>query len=218
MKYIILSRKGSITVEAALIVPIVIIALMTVLYIVLLIFQTCIMQITADNTAERAAAVYFSCGSYVDGSISKAEISDLGLYRRWSLNPIMQQGDLKSYALRQLQANSILKSKNPYLDIYQRGSIISRRLEVVLSADYENPLGSLTALWGLDRKIKLRVMAQAVVDDPAEFIRNTDFIMEAASKVPVISQFEEKWQEIINRIIEYVNRFAKEHKTFNEEE
>ena len=63
---------------------------------------------------------------------------------------------------------------------------------------------------GTENKISLRVKAEATIDDPAEFIRNSDFILETASKVPIISDFEETWQDIINRIINYVNKLTKE--------
>lgn len=204
------SDRGSIVVEAALIVPIVIIAMIVVLYIMLIIFQTSLMQITANNIAERAAATYYNNhASLISGKTSKENIASLGLYRRWSSDSSFQQIDFETAAIHSLQQKSILKGKNS-LDIKKSGNIISQRITVMIDCTYENPLESVTALWGLESKIDLRVKAEATIDDPAEFIRNSDFILETASKVPIISDFEEKWQDIINRIIDYVNKLTKE--------
>ena len=197
-------------VEAALIVPIVIIAVMVVLYIMLIIFQTSLMQITVNNIAERAAATYYNdSSSLISGRTSKEHIVSLGLYRRWVPNSTFQQTEFETAALSSLHQNSILKGSNS-LDIKRSGNIISQRITVYLNCAYENPLGSLTSLWGLSNKINLRVKAEATINDPAEFIRNSDFILETASKIPVISDFESKWQDIINRIIDYVNKLTKE--------
>lgn len=204
------SNRGSIVVEAALIVPIVIITVIVVLYIMLIIFQTSLMQITANNIAERTAAIYYNNGaSLISGKTSKENIASLGLYRRWTSNSTLRESDFETAALNTLLQKSILKGSNS-LDIKRSGNIISQRITVFINCTYENPLGSLTTLWGLKNKISLRVKAEATIDDPVEFIRNSDFIIETASKVPIISDFEAKWQNIINKIIEYVDKLAKE--------
>lgn len=204
------SSKGSIVVEAALIVPVVIIAVIVVLYIMLIIFQTSLMQITANNIAERAAATYYNNhASFISGRTTKENIASLGLYRRWTSNSSFQQSDFETAALNTLLQKSILNGSNS-LNIERSGNIITQRITVLLDCTYENPLGALTTLWSLDNKISLRVRAEATIDDPAEFIRNSDFIIETASKIPVISDFETKWQDIINKIVDYVNKLTKE--------
>lgn len=204
-------NRGSIAVEAAMIIPIVIIAVMIMLYIMLIIFQTCIMQTTANGIAEKAAVVYYNQkASFANGQTSKADIESLSLYRRWVDNVELESGNFKAEALKLLQKKSVLKSKESTLDILNTGNIISRKITVVIESTYQNPLGTLTSLWGLDPEIGLRVQAVAAIDDPAEFIRNTDFVLETASKVPVLQDFEGKWQEIVNRIIDYINKLTKE--------
>lgn len=168
------------------------------------------MQITANNIAERTAAAYYTdIGSFISGQTSKDNIAGLGLYRRWSSNTSFQQSEFKAAALKTLQQKSILKGQSS-LEIKQSNNIINQRITVLLSSNYDNPMRALTALWGLNNKISLSVRAEATVDDPAEFIRNSDFIIETASKVSAISEFEGKWQEIVNKIIDYVNSLAKE--------
>lgn len=197
-------------VEAALIVPIVLIAVIVVLYIMLIIFQTSLMQTTANNIAERAAASYYNNhASITTGRTSKENIGSMGLYRRWGLNPSFDQNNFKIAALKTLQQRSILKGHNS-LDIKKSGNVINQRVTVLLSCTYDNPLGAWTTLWGLNNTISLRVRAEATIDDPAEFIRNSDFILETASRVPIINDFESKWQGIINKIVDYVNKLSKE--------
>lgn len=207
------NQNGSITVEAAIIVPIVIIAVMITLYIVLIIFQSCIMQLVANNAAERAADIWFKENSALEtGKISKQDIVRLGLYRRWSFDNSDDEGILRENAANTLQRASILKVKNLKVDITHQNIILSQKINVELSASYSNPLGGLTRMWGLGSSTLLKVKAQAVIDDPSEFIRNSDFMLETASGLPVVSEFESKWNEIISKIVEYVSSLNKERK------
>jgi hypothetical protein len=176
----------------------------------LIIFQTSFMQLSANSIAERAAATYYNDrASFTSGRTSKENIARLDLYRRWSSNSSFQQNDFETDALNTLQRKSILKGSSTY-DIERSGNIISQRITVRLNCTYENPFGALTTLWGLKNKISLSVRAEAAINDPAEFIRNSDFIMETASTIPIISDFEAKWQDIINKIVDYVNKLTKE--------
>ncbi len=209
-------RKGSITVEAAVIVPIVIIAVMVVLHIVLIIFQSCIMHIVANNISERAAAVWQKPYiSFETGKTTKSDIAKLGLYRRWDFSSSVDQGELQERGINMLKKASILKSEDVSVDIQYQNTVISQKVIVKLSAGYTNPLGGLTRAWGLGSKTQLNVQSQSVIDDPVEFIRSSDFILETASKVPLISEFESKWNEIVNKIVKYINSLNKGEKTID---
>lgn len=208
------NHKGSITVEAAVIVPIVIIAVMVVLHIVLLIFQSCIMHIAANKISERAAAVWQKPNiAFETGKTTKSDIEELEIYRRWNFNNSADKRELQEYAIDMLRSASILKGEDIKVDILYQNTIITQKITVKLSASYTNPLGGLTGAWGLGGRTQLNVQSQSVVDDPVEFIRNSDFILETASKVPLISEFESKWNEIVNKIVEYVNNLNKGEKT-----
>jgi hypothetical protein len=199
------SIRGSIAVEAAMIIPIVIVAVIIILYIMLIIFQTCIMQTTANSIAEKTAAVYYNHkASFASGQITKANIESLGLYRRWISNVDFEQNNFKAVSIERLRKNSVLKSKDISLDILKTGNIINQKITVVIDTTYDNPMGNMTEVWGLSKNINLQVHAEATIDDPAEFIRNTDFVLETALKVPIIKDFQSKWQEIVNKIIDYI--------------
>lgn len=207
------NHKGSITVEAAMIIPIVIIAVMIVLYITLIIFQICAMQLIANNVSERAAAV--CTNSYSDfetGKVAKSDLEKLRLYRRLGLSDSFDEDKLKAVSINMLHKAGILTIKDASIDIKHQNTILSQRVIVEISASYSNPLGGLSGIWGLGRRLQLRVKSQAVVDDPAEFIRNSDFILETASSIPILSEFEGKWNEIITKIVEYVDSLNKERK------
>lgn len=203
-------KRGSITVEAAVIVPIVIIAVMVVIYIMLIIFQSCIMQVTANSLSEKAAAVWLNqYASLETGKTSKADISNTGLYRRWSFGSSRNEVEVCEEAKTMLQKYSILKGKDVEVNISHQNTIFAQKITVELSAAYTNPLGGLTDIWGLDSSVKLRVQSHSTVDDPVEFIRNSDFIIETAASIPLINEFESKWSEIVDKIIEYVKNFGK---------
>jgi uncharacterized protein (UPF0333 family) len=204
------SNRGSITAEAAIVVPVVIVVVVVLLYILLLMFQSCILQVTANHTAERAASLYYNSGAQLEtGGISTEDISKLGMYRRWRTD-LGQKSALQQEAERRLQENSILKSSLISVDMEERSTPLARSIRVQLRAAYPNPLGSFLRLWGLGDKIELTAEAKATVKDPAEFIRNTDFIIETAAEVPVLKEFSGQWQQIVHKIMEYINRITKE--------
>lgn len=204
------SNRGSVTVEAAMVVPVVILGVVVLLYILLLMFQSCILQVTANYTAERAASLYYNSGAqFATGGISPADISELDIYRRWRTG-LQQKEALQGEAARRLRENSILKSSFISVDIDEKGMPMTRSISVQLKTGYHNPLGSFLRIWGLGDKIELMAEAEATVKDPAEFIRNTDFIIETAAEIPVLKEFSGQWQQIVSKIIEYINRITKE--------
>lgn len=204
------SSRGSVTVEAAVIVPVVMISVIVMIYLLLLVFQSCILQVTANHIAERAAGVYnVSTADLMTGSISAKNISQLGIYRRWS-SELQQKKGLEHEAGQLLQRNSILKSNSLLVDIEERGTPIARSVSVRLKISYDSPLGSFLKIWGLGDKIHLTAESKATVKDPAEFIRNTDYIIETAAEVPLLKEFTGQWQGMIDKIIDYINRVTKE--------
>lgn len=202
-------KRGSLTVEAALVVPIVIIAVLVMLYVMLIMFQACIMQLTANSIAETAAEQAVSPNKSIYSEvISKNQIIHEGLYRRWSQG--IRQQELEAEARNILKANSILESEDTRIEIKSSNHIITQGVIVRLDCKYKNPLSTLTAIWGLKKEIGITVCAKATVDDPVEFTRNCDFIIDTASKIPAISEFQNKWLDIVNRIIDYINKYTKE--------
>lgn len=207
----LINQNGSITVEAAVIVPVVILAVLITLYITLIIFQTCVMNVVANNICERAAGVWLNqYSSFETGKVSKWDIERLGLYRRWSFEDSIKGEELQEAVKSMLEKASILKARDIKVEIKHKNTILSQQITVELSASYINPLGGLTGTWGFGRTTQLKVQSQSVIDDPVEFLRNSDFIIETASGFPIIGEFESKWNEITAKIVEYVNSLKKE--------
>lgn len=204
------NTKGSIAVEAALVVPVVIIAVMVVIYIMMIIFQICILQVAANDIAEAAALGYYYQGADLGSGISKSQIKGLGAYRRWTASLNLDEQENQKEVLQRLTEKSILKNGSMDLNIRRSNSIISQDITVIIKASYKNPLEGLIRASGLNNGINVTVRAKAVVDDPAEFIRNTDFIIETAEKVPLLEEFQTVWRGAVNRIIQYIDAAAKE--------
>lgn len=208
MKVQVKNLRGSVTVETALVIPIVFLAVMTVLHVLFLIFQTCALQ-TAVNSITESLATKSSSGLQ-EANPSIREIEQLGLYRRW--HKLTKSDSIEETVLMQVKRNSIIRSKSIHVDIEQQNNIFSRMIHVQVTASYHNPMGQLTSIWGLGSETTIKVEANATVDDPVEFIRNTDFILDSAAHIPALAEFEQKWQDTITQIINYINKFAKEYR------
>jgi hypothetical protein len=168
------------------------------------------MYSAANSTAERVAAVYYSKGSdYMTGEISKQQMQGMEPYRRWSASSAFFEEDFENTVLHGVERNSILKSSFRSLDTYPEGNAFSPKVKVELSVVYDNPMGGFTSVWGLGRKIIIKTNSVATIDDPVEFIRNTDFILQTAAKVPEINGFGQSWKQIVQRIIDYIDDITK---------
>lgn len=192
------NKKGSFTIEAAVVVPTVLLCLIALIYICLLMYQQVYLQSVANTAAERGAANWSnaSMDMYI-GRIKESDFKNVSLY--WRLVDILPLGkaseakksrveDYVKYSLKQyslfgkgLDDKEIINSREGKLSVNCDicDYIIYKKVLVSVAEEYNIPLGgSLLKAFGFSSGFTLKADAEAVVNEPAEFIRNTDFVVD----------------------------------------
>jgi hypothetical protein len=178
-------NKGSITVEASLIVPFVIISILAVIYMGLLLYQRAQVQSAADMAAEAGAAVWASGVSEIDTGKPKPDsFEEIKLYRRIFDNDIEERlASIESFALSTASRNELLHPIVTDSTAVIKDYAVCRKLEITVVKYYHIPLGNLLKIFGGSGAVEIRVKALSSIDEPVEFIRTTDFILDLEKKL-----------------------------------
>jgi len=187
MQVIVEGRKsrGYITVEASIIVPVIILCIAAVVYMGLLLQQKAAIQSAAESAAE-AGALAWSSGTDVSwaGKPSKDDFKKPEIYRRlFEGGKEKRLGDIEEYALELAAHNELIKPVDTSVTAELKDYVIYKKLVVSVRKSYKNPLGGLFGLFGKSKTIEITAMAVTTVDEPAELIRTTDFILDIEKKL-----------------------------------
>lgn len=182
---IVFNRKGSIVVETALIFPIIFLTVVALIYMCLFLYEKFYLQFLADLVAERGATTWGNFKKDISlGYVSKDDLNAGGLYwRLFDLNRDKKEENLRDYLNRKLNP---LKVLNPhYISNVEVVDCISyKKLIVTVQADYRLPLGKILQKFGLSNGYyTISARAESVINEPAEFIRNTDFIVDLGKEI-----------------------------------
>ncbi|HAA43329.1 MAG TPA: pilus assembly protein [Ruminiclostridium sp.] len=201
------NNKGSITVEATIIVPVVIFTVIALILIGEFLYQHSYIQSVADRTACRGAEIWNNPSKdMIMGYISKDKMKDVCLY--WRI-PFLEsskarntkQSKIEEYTKYLMSRVSIL-DKPETLSVTARMEtdyIIYKKIRVTVEAEYKNPFAPFLRVFGLKDTITIRVHSEAVVNEPVEFIRTTDFALDVVKEIDN-GLFKGKGNEIVKDV------------------
>lgn len=175
------SRDGSMVVEASLVFPIVFLVIIAVIYFCMIIYQKAYIQSLADMAVERGAAVWNNPTKDISiGSVTKSNINSGGLY--WRLFDLSRQDKeerVREYIKERLERYSVFGfTVPPEVNVKINDHIAYKVLEVSIDAKYKIPVGGVLKMFGLSEVYNVSARTSAVINEPAEFIRNTDFALD----------------------------------------
>lgn len=206
------SKRGSVTIEASIIVPLVILCVVALIYMAIMLYQKAYLQAEADLAAERAAAVWDNSSKNMStGALGIGSLEDDGLY--WELfDPLRQEKlDRLKYGIN-LKRSALHGEK--YITSSIADYVVYKKLVVMIRGEYSFPGGEMLSIFGIGDKLTVRVQSEAVIYDPAEFIRNTDFLIDTGREIerefPGLRKAGEKLREIMNSISERISKFFNE--------
>lgn len=206
-------QRGSITVEASIIIPIVILSLIAAIYAGTLLYHRACLQAAADNAAERGILAWNGAGG--DFESRETEISRIGvqgLYRR-IFDPLEKEKEawLACYAVSAQGAPLILGEPERHVRVEVKNYLIFQKLAVTIEETYRPPLGKLADIFGFGETYVLKAGAEAIVNDPAEFIRNTDFVIdiekELEKKYPGFGSLADEIRRVMADVKEKISSF-----------
>ena len=206
-------NKGSITVEASIIIPIVILSISAAIYMGLLLYQRALVQSAAEMAAEAGAAAWASGISEIGtGKLTGDSFGEIKLYRR------LFDGDretrlecIENYAMTMASRNELLRPVASEAEAVLRDYAVYRRLEVRIVKQYSLPLGKFLRIFGGSDTVGICVKATSSIDEPVEIVRTTDFILDLEKKLennyPSIKNLGEKTRSAMNEIKGKLEKF-----------
>ncbi|MDQ2085706.1 pilus assembly protein [Herbivorax sp. ANBcel31] len=188
---ILKNKKGSLTVEATIVVPVVIFTLIALILIGEFLYQQSYIQSVADRTACRGAEVWNNPSKdMIKAQILKDNMKDVCLYWRIPLLESSEAKDKKRSKIEEytkyLMTNASILGKPDSLDVTAEMAedyIIYKKIRVTVKAEYKNPFAPILRPFGLKDTIIIKTHSEAVVNEPVEFIRTTDFALDIVREV-----------------------------------
>ena len=219
---------GSVTVEATLIMPLVILCVMAIIYFSALLYQKAHLQSYADDVAEKSAAFWDNRAKDPEtGRIDIGHLGAEGLYWRLcdfhkdeKIQKIMSCLGLYNAAHGKqsgIDRHSILHSKytdkTKRVNIEIKDFIVYKKLVVSVEDSYETPINKLLTGLGLEKCLTVKVKSEAVLFDPVEFIRTVDFSLdtegELERKHPGFKAAAEKIRSVMGGVRQKVEELMK---------
>jgi hypothetical protein len=206
-------EKGSITVEASIIIPLVILSISAALYIGMLLYQKALLQSAAEEAAGAGAAVWASGTAALESYRPDRGSDGFRLYRRiYDSGREARLREIEEYAVSLASRNELIKSESITAEATVRDHVIYRKLEVSLCKYFSLPLGKFMRIFGGSDSVRITAKAAATVNEPAELIRNADFIIDIEKKLegkfPGLKKAGEKIRETMNDMKERLERFV----------
>jgi hypothetical protein len=212
-------NRGSFTVEAALIFPMIFLIIAALIFLCMMLYQQVYMKAAIDYAANRGAAIWSNPLKGIDdGAVNKKDLGKGGLY--WQIYDFHKE-DKKSSLKAYLKGTS---TKSSYINKYNiinpssqdisvdlEDFIVYKKLEITAVSKYKMPFGGILKLFGSDGYYTIKSEANAVLNEPVEFIRNTDFILdverELEEKHPDLKKAGDSVRGIMNDVLKGVSKF-----------
>jgi hypothetical protein len=204
-------ERGSFTLEAAVIAPLAIICIITLIYLGVIFYQRSLIQTAADLGAASGAAGWESFQTDIETGekVSANGFSQEDLYWRFFDRERQAKLDrISAYTEGLLKKREIVRPLNGrvYAGIYR--GISGSRLEVDIERSYALPAGRLLAIFGMDETYAIKVTSSAYINDNAETIRNLSFISDTSNELkqeyPELGEITGKVGDILSALKERV--------------
>lgn len=178
--------KGSLTVEASLIVPITLFVLITMLFISIYMHELTCLQAVAHRVSTSVQELLDQKGKEETQQILKNEIERLA-----KRDLLLQKGTL-----------------NVVCQITE--GILSNRLEVRIQKEFITPFKAIDQLMNSSSSsyIKINVYSNTKFISPTRFIRGVDFIDDISSEITITNEMKEKYTDMIEQLETIIDKWV----------
>ncbi|MCR4434865.1 MAG: pilus assembly protein [Clostridiales bacterium] len=219
------SQKGSIVVEASLIMPVILMCVFAVLYFAVLLYQQVCLRSIADRAVEAGKAFWDNPRKEMEtGGIGKGDINGQGLYWRFfDTQKGYKLEKIKNYAEDTLNGGTGKKAYSAggpglfqnaggeghtEIQVDIKDYVIYKKLTVSIEETYRIPVGSLLKGFGIGESYRVKAESSAVFNDPVELIRDVDFLTEVEGemegKYPVLGEAAGKMRDTLRAVKEKI--------------
>jgi len=185
-------KDGSITVEAVLIVPIVLLAVFFLIYLAFYLHDMARIEGTMDKALMKASYVFKHDADFTTGEPYYETINDRGVFYMLFGNTQQEKKELEKYVKEQLAAGLfIVKVSGIKAEVDKRN--IALRVETSLTITNK---GVMNLFKQYTKKILVR---KSTAHDPAETIRLTEVILDTGDKIKGVDALKSKIEQFLNK-------------------
>jgi len=230
-KWYLKKNRGSMTIEAALIVPVIIISLILLVYICIFMYQQAYIKSLSNTAAERGAAVWANPSKdlYVE-FVDREGLSNTPLYWRVgelfsSKNKQNKYDKVNKFITGSISKYSVFdKNKGPMTLKYTDSNmnvkceltdyVIYKKFKVSIEEEYNLPISNVLNSFGFNVEFKISASSESVVSDPVEFVRNTDFVIDSVREID--QKTGGKLEGMVDKITDTFDKLSGKLKSFLE--
>ena len=184
-------KGGSITIEAAFVMPIVIFAIVALIYLSFCLHDRCLLQGAVDQTLQKAELGVKHEEEFTTGAIDYEKINDRGVFYQIIGSTKNEEMNLDQYLQQKLSGG---------LFLYKLTSTQVKVGRFNISIEAEATAGKLLPFFYKIMKqfYILDITENASIHDPAETIRCAEVILDTGSSIKGVSELKEKLDTFID--------------------
>lgn len=214
------NKKGSFTIEATIIFSILFLVIISILYMCLMLYQQVYLQTFVDRLAFRAANNWsHPSKDMMFGFVEPDGLNSNSLYWRiyeTDSSTTHKIQNVKKFGEYEYGRHSLLfGNSNIEFDVkVKKELLVHHRIVVSAKTTVTNPVGKLLLALGMGEVLEFSATSDAMVNEPAEFIRNVDFAIDTVREIDN-RFFEGKGSEnFVDKINETMSKFLSKIQEF----
>ncbi|TYQ16129.1 UNVERIFIED_CONTAM: TadE-like protein [Acetivibrio alkalicellulosi] len=180
------SKRGTTTIEASIIVPVVLLTVIALIYMCMLLYQKSHMQSVANYIAANGAAMWENGDKDLVMQLATIEQKNTTkpYWRIFDIEKRKKENKVNYYGNYYLKNNRLLApTKEPEIKAELHNQIIYKKLIITINCSYNIPMSGFLKVLGLKSEYVVEVKGESVINEPAEFIRNIDYLAEIGENV-----------------------------------
>lgn len=196
--------KGSLTVEASLVFPIVLFVVISLLYIGIYLHDVTCMKAIVNEATQRYELAYSNKIDINTGEVlSNNDRLNKGLYWRLLTHNNCDKY-IKDFIRNKIKDNLIMKDDNIIINTKIIHNNIIKSVNIHVKKDFTTFIAPINSLLSLNGKIlTMAVSSKAIVKDQAELIRNIDMLDNISDGIPALRNSKEKYEKKISDIMNF---------------
>lgn len=205
----ITQETGSMTLELAIIFPMIICLLIVLIYSLLLYYQQAITRATVDQTVNQVSFIW---GRLQEGEANTRLLQQGALLNTredlyWQMGVFDHKAEKKDliedYLKKELKKKELLTPKSTDIEVSFHNYFIFQRIKITATLTYDPPFPFIKYFLNG----KLQVSASALVKEPSEIIRNVDYagdlLEEFQTTQKLKTEFLEKMKEAQKKVQDF---------------
>ena len=182
--------KGSFTIEAALIMPIILFVILAITYLSFYLHDICRINALVDNALYRAQFLIKHEVDFMTSEINYHDINDRGVFYSIFGNAEKEEEDIKEYVAVLLERGLLLAHITD-INVSVKGSDINISVQIKIKLPFKgafNYIGSNEAL---------TVEAFGKIHNSTESVRISEVVLDTGSKIKGMDKLKKKFEKFI---------------------